>query len=195
MEMLVSMVILSFLGGVIYVTFSQGLKIWNAAVKENAPWKRELFFEEFKSELRNAYVGGDPGLEGRSDSFEFYTFGRERRGAEGKIREVPVKIRYVFDSAQKAVNKEKIPYEYVLNPGPAATRESVLEGVSAWSVEYYQYPKKGKAAQASWVNRWTEPCLPEAIKITLNSEHAAQAMTTRIFPLPASGLCNDQEKL
>lgn len=194
-EILVSMVIVSFLCGAIYVTFAQGIRVWHAAVRKSENGKHEFFFEQFKSDLRNAYQNGKIALTGQGPMIEFYTQITDVRGVDGDqyaMRRMPARIRYRFDPNKKVIYKETDFYEKILNPkSKVASGKPALQNVTGVKFEYYRHPSKESAA--SWLKDWTSSCLPEAVKITIDSNTLLGLKSARIFSLPAVANCPEEE--
>ncbi len=193
-ELLVSMTIATFVGGAIFVTFTQGVRIWQAAVRESEKGREEFFFEELKSDLRNAFFYGKSALNGQSQMIEFHTLVPQMRGKNKnlKVWKVPAQIRYRFNPAKKSIEKEISFYEKMLNKKSEMHKTKiVLEAVKNVNIEYYRQPTKGSSA--SWVRRWADTCFPEAVKITVKSEAGPKMNEARIISIPAAGECVEQE--
>lgn len=195
MEVLISMVIVSFLGGAVYVTFAQGIRVWQAAAKKSQNAQLELFFEQFKSELRNAYQDNGASLNGKNQMIEFVTI-QPRMGIKNsgtQALKVPARVRYRFDSVSKVIYKETDFYEKMLHSkSGAALVKPALADVTGLSFEYYRQPEKGTAA--SWLNKWTGNCFPEAVKISMDSHLVSRMKSVRILPLPAAAGCIEKGK-
>lgn len=193
-ELLVSMVITTLIGGAIFVTFSQGVRIWQASVRESSKGQEEFFFEGFRSELRNAFVYGKTALNGQSQVIEFYALQPDLRGKGKnlKVWKVPAQIRYRFDVSQKAIQKETTFYEKILYPkNDRYEKKRVLENVSDFNLEYYKPPQKEGAA--TWVRQWRETCFPEAIKLTVSFLSSPNSQESRVISFPALGECGESE--
>lgn len=189
------MVIVSFLGAAIYVTFAQGIRIWQSAVKQSLKGQEEFFFEEIKSELRNSFLYKISALNGQSQMIEFNTLAKDLRGSKqgAKTLNVPARIRYRFNSDKKLIQKEITFYEKMLNSkSKLETSRIAIEGVTAFNIEYYQYPTKG--ASSSWLKQWRNTCFPEAIKLTTEWQSAPGLKDMRIISIPATGECVDEEE-
>jgi|GEM_PF-1302833 len=192
-ELLVAMTIVSFLGGAIFVTLAQGIRIWQAAVRESKQGVQEFFFEEIKSELRNSFFYGKSAFNGQNQMLEFHALVSDLRGKGSQTHtlKVPAQIRYRFQPEKKLIQKEITFYEKMLNKRSALYKtKPALEGVATMSVEYYQRPKK--ATSASWVQKWSGTCFPEAVKITMSLEASPALKETRIFSIPTAGECSEE---
>ncbi len=189
------MVIVSFIGGAIFVTFSQGVRIWHASVRESEKGKEEFFFEELKSELRNAFLYKKSALLGQSQMIEFYTLDSQLRGKGKHLKawKVPAQIRYRFDPQKKLIQKEVNYYEKMLNRKSKLSKsEATLQFVENMNIEYYQQPKT--SSSASWVGKWADTCFPEAVKVTIETQSGLRAKVSRIISIPAIGECTEQEE-
>ena len=188
------MTIVSFLGGAIFVTLAQGIRIWQAAVRESKQGNQEFFYEEIKSELRNSFLYGKSALNGQNQMLEFHALVSDLREKKphAHILKVPAQIRYRYEPEKKLIQKEITFYEKMLNKRSTLYQtQTALEGVTGMSMEYYQQPKK--ALSASWVQKWSGTCFPEAVKITMNMESAPNLKETRIFSIPTAGECSEEE--
>ena len=190
-ELLVAMVIVSFIGGAIFVTFSQGVRVWRAAVREGGYDKQEFFFEELKSELRNAFFYGKSSINGQNQMIEFYTL-VPRISSKKKAIQIPAQIRYRFMPALKLIQKETTFYEKMLNPKSSLQDiKPVLTDIADFYMEYYWKPEKGSSA--SWVRQWRNTCFPEAVKVTLSNRTAENSKEIRIISIPTRGECIEDE--
>ena len=193
-ELLVAMVITSFLGGAIFVTLAQGIRIWQASVRVSKQGSQEFFFEELKSEIRNTFVFGKSALNGQGQMLEFYTLVPDIRGGKlaAHVFKVPAQIRYRYQPDKKLIQKEITFYEKMLNKQSTLYKtKTALEGVTDIKMEYYRQPQK--ALSASWVQKWSGTCFPEAVKITMNMESAPNLNETRILSIPRTGECIEEE--
>lgn len=193
-ELLVSMLIVSILGGAVFVTFAQGIRLWQATVNEGAQGEEEFFFENLRSELRNAFIYGKMALNGQPDLLEFHTLMLPPRSAQTQeaARKIPAMVRYRYVPAQKAVQKEVTYYEKMLNSQSKAFEvKMVLEAVSELRFEYDGRRKQGSSSV--WTSRWKDTCFPGAVKILMDSRSGGVTKEVRVISLPAEGECFESE--
>lgn len=189
-EMIVSVLILSFLGAVLYTTFSQGLKLWYESVRDRPEMDIDLFIEELTADLRNAVSLKEAPLRGTPLSVEFLTRDRKRIGE--KEVDTPARAIYFFDAKTQVIAATKVPYENVLYPPKGKTvAQAALDHVSSWKLEYYDYDTERK--QEFWRTKWEKNCFPQAIKMNLQHGNMPQTNLTRVIPLPGAGVCPEQE--
>lgn len=190
-EMIVALVIFAFLGGALYTTFGQGLKIWHHAVRERAEWKIDLFFEELTEGLRNFCRDRETSFVGSKHSVQFdaLTPRLVREGGETseRIMRLPVSRSYAFDEAQKVITGYRKSYPEILSP-PKLKKDPafpVVEGVSAFDLEYYYYDPDRETR--TWTSQWKGACPPEAVKISIGDEEGRRM--TRYLNIPSSRGC------
>lgn len=189
MEVMVSMVIVSFLSGVLYVTFLQGSKLWRYSMRERSEWQIDLFFDKLSSQLRNAFPCKAPPLQGSENALEFCTLGpRQEIGkTAGEVR-LPMGVRYFFDAAKRTLFMTPETYQQVLYPQSAkGVPQPALEKIDQFQVEYYLADKEKK--EWSWKRKWSRACLPRAVKISIDYGGLRKKKITRFLPLMASGSC------
>lgn len=189
-EMIVSMVIVSFLSGVIYVTFLQGTRLWRYSMRERPEWQMDLFFDKLSGQLRNAFPCKAPPLQGSESSLEFCTMGPRRetgKTGEQTVR-LPMGVRYFFDASKKTLFMTPEIYQQVLHPRSAGgVPEPVLERIDQFQMEYYLKDEQKK--EWSWKRKWSRPCLPRAVKVSIDYGGMRKKKVTRFLPLMASGSC------
>lgn len=192
LEIIVSLVIVAFLAGALYVTFSQGVRIWQAATRETKDTQLLFFFEELQTDLRHGLEEGAGNFSGDSHEVSFRALAKNSLESGSHIKKGPVRIHYQYDSRKREVRKKTFSYEEMLNHSKTAAVEGVvLSGAEDFKFQYYRHPLKGMSA--SWVEKWEETCLPEAVRITLTMEENSHQKITRVLALPASGMCRDEK--
>lgn len=190
-EMIVALLIVSFLGGALYVTFSQGLKAWQM-VKRGLPGEQSGFFiEKMTSEIRNAFVYRKESILG--DKKQFYFYAPVLRKGKGELENgvrVPARIRYYFDASKKAVCQDTDFYEKILTQArPVSKCASSLENVTNAGFEYYRPPTD--KVSGGWVSSWEGACFPNAVKIVWESSVEPGNKSVRIIRLPGEKFCQN----
>ena len=191
-EMLVSILILSFLVGVIYATLSQGLRIWHKAVEDRPEWKLDIFFEKITTELQNVFAYVPPPLVGDSRSLQFYLLGQNSDSGANETKpglKMPVQLRYIFNPSARQVLVEKRDYAKLLSSDLKADSAPVLDKIKDFKIEYYAYDKKKGVSR--WKNLWVENCFPQAVKVSVDFEasNAASVKMMRVIRVPLASNC------
>ncbi len=192
-ELLVSMLLVSILGGAVFVSFAQGVRVWQASVREGSRGEEEFFLERLRSELRNAFLYGKMALNGQPDVLEFHTWMRpEFKKNAPPPRSVPAMVRYRFVPSQKQVQKEVVFYEKMLHgQGGANSAQVVLDRVEQMTFEYDSRVSTGGGSV--WKSRWKDACFPGAVKLTMNSRSGYSGKETHVIALPSQGECSEIE--
>ncbi len=187
-EMLVSLVILSFLAAIIETTFFQGVKLWQRGMREYPERKTDIFFEKVLTELRGSIVYQNPPLQGASNFVEFYTLEPDLK----RNVKTPTRIRYFFDPPSDTILREREKYEEILYLNRKGGKgRVVLDGVTHFKLEYYTFDTKRNSP--IWRKNWSEPCMPEAIKFNLEYEGSKKTRVARTFKIPKSYRCRPEK--
>ena len=193
-EMLIAMTILSFLGAVVYTTFSQGMSLWHRAAKDHPETDVEIFFEKLTHDLRSAIVSERVHFKGVQDQLDFFTrvTAQEVNPRESGTGLVPVQVHYAFVKSRKAVTKSQESLKQVLSPlldAPSADERTLIGQVSGCAIEYYD--DDGRDNAYLWKTRWEKDCLPLAVKVDLDYRVGSDTRKySRIVPVLAGGCSN-----
>lgn len=199
--MLTALLIFSAVAGALYAGFNQGLRLWKKTMEPDPRWDQALFIERFKTSFRNALAEEKQGMEGSAQSIRFLTRSLEMRFQDGQEASqavnAPARIRYFFDDSRKAVIEQTEFYEKILSPdSEQPIQEKIaLEGVTAFKIEYYQRAGRTMISSPLWVGKWKRSCLPEAVKITVESGEKTTSRMTRVISFPGAGVCSEPEKV
>lgn len=205
LEILIAVVITSFLGAALYGTFSQGLRLWRWSLGISTETDRYIFFEKIQEDLRNALPFGFEGFEGSADRIRFFAL---RTGAVpsengGGSDSVPVQVTYRFDPEGRRIMRREEPLTGVLLRGPEETLfqeeggteipERILaEGVAG--MEFTFFKEKTSKKSFFWSQRWEEPCPPEAVRIKLKyDDDLREKYSSRVVSIP-SRRCSQKER-
>jgi len=183
-EMLIAMTIVSFLGAVVYNTFSQGLKIWHRASQEKPEIDVEIFFEKLSRDFGNAFTYKDIEIQGQSASVTFFSMAS---GIDSASKQLPVRLRYIWDQKKGTVNRVEESYQQVLYPSKEkSVPRPLVRGVRQCELEYYYYDEGREVYR--WTDEWKNACLPLAVKISvLLGENLKTRTLTKYIPIPAGG--------
>ncbi|MBI4549798.1 MAG: prepilin-type N-terminal cleavage/methylation domain-containing protein [Candidatus Omnitrophica bacterium] len=190
LELLVASVILTVVAAAIYTVLSQSARLWSRASRPRPQWEIDLVLEKISSELRNAFAFEETGLEGGSDFVEFFTVAPavDRAFGEAPVR-VPVKVRYYYDPARRAVCRRQTGYRQVLYPKGAAQpgEEVMARNIDGFDVKYYHENVRSKTV--AWRKAWRAACLPRALKLSLKYDDGRPQNLMRLLPVPQGNDC------
>lgn len=179
-EVLLAAVMISVMAGAVYVTLSQGIRLWHRAVEEKPELKMDLFFDRVQTDLRNAFSYESGNFAGREAGFEFMTLG---------IAQIPARVRYFFDPETASIYRDQIRYEKVLYPKSNASVQPprpVMDKIRGFNVEYYE---RDKDNAYHWRRQWSKGCLPRAVKILIEYGQTGTKSVSRMIDIPASQGC------
>lgn len=190
-EMIVVLVITTLLGGVLYRTFSSGVLLWGRGVKDQGEWRAELFLEKLTTELRNAFQDPQWLFQGTKQELYFSTLAADSLHNKGTASNLGLAyFHYGFDPTQKILRVQKFRFEDVFAPEPVFKGAvPVLNQVRNILFEYYYYDPSWKKYE--WIPVWEKEknCLPEAIRVTVESEQARSYSVVRMIDLPTRTVC------
>ena len=109
-EIIISILILSFLGAVIYATVSQSLRLWQRATEERPEFDIDLFVEKLKTDLRNAYTSNARSFSGEEATLEFDVL-----DAYTSLQ-WPRRVFYFFDEKNQFLRRGMVGFDQVLLP-------------------------------------------------------------------------------
>lgn len=188
-EILITVLIVSFIGGVIYSAFSQGVRIWHLAGRNTAELNLDVFFEKITTEVHNAFLVSPSVFSGEADSVAFHSLKIDQSRSGSNIPN-PVFIKYRFDRYKNLIEKNEAEYLHSLNLASTQTNQSgaVATHIADCSFEYYAYDIAARTY--SWKKNWQEKCLPLALRIKVDYKDMAQTRNlNRVVMIPSSGRC------
>ena len=190
-EVLLAAVMISVMAGAVYVTLSQGIRLWRRAVEEKPELKMDLFYDRIQSDLRNAFSYESGHFGGGETGLEFLTLcpipwedGKTSGGTA-----VPARVRYFFNPETASIYREQIRYEKVLHPKSNAAVQAprpVMDNIRGFNLEYYERDKENAY---HWRREWSKGCLPRAVKILIEYGQTGTKSVSRIVDIPASQGC------
>lgn len=190
-ELLVSLIILSIVGGALYTLLSQGLNLWNRAQKEVPELETAIFFEQVAMDLRNAITFGDAPFKGSNDSMELYALRPSNVASEGRFLNSPVRIRYEWSLVKKTIDRSVLNYTDILNgKNKYGDSRTLIQKIHSVQFRYYDSldPMAG-----GWKSVWARPCLPSAVQIYFEWGSGKSEKFSSVFPMPSSN-CQQSNK-
>ncbi len=184
-EVLITVVIISFIGGVLYSTLSQGLKLWSRANQSTPELDVEIFFEKMGNDMRNAFVFNNKPFQGDSDSVEFGSLQKRIGRAQNQsfFQGAPAFLKYYYDARTKAVLRDVEEYQQLLKPDKdKVVVNSMLNNVVDYNMVYYASGRDGEIP--GWRGRWLENCFPSAVKVSVQVEGDKRVSISRIIDIP-----------
>lgn len=187
-ELLIALSIVSFVGAVLYGTYSQGLNVWKRARDMQVDLDSDRIFEKIERDLANAFPANVQRKNMESAELQFYTIAAATREGAGDER-LPARVTYRFDPEGGVLTRAVEDYRALLpasNVEPAAAR-AVAEKMRDIQFEYYHPDPEGKDFQ--WKAFWRGDCLPAAVRVSLWRRTPARAESVvKILPVPAGQL-------
>ncbi len=164
-ELLVSISILSVVGGVILLALYSGILVWErAGGYDDKRLEAMLALEELERDARNAFPFYAIAFRG-SDSVVAFTGITEEDTGEGRVRRF-CEIEYSFDSKASELNRRINAFP----PGGGAgegTAAAVITGVDSVKITYLD-PPATPGGPAVWNDAWSSrKRLPSALRIVL----------------------------
>ena len=188
-ELLITVVIISFLGTAVFSTFAQGLRLWKRATAVKPEIESAFLFEKMASDLRNAYQGSTGGLHGEQNRMEFSAYGMASHASEGGDSAIQPsrRVSYRFEPQSGKLLKNELSLVEMLAPGRKDAENSYKElsgGLKECRFEYYHQDPKKKTYQ--WKSFWKSECMPKAIRISVkyDDEHSV-GNHIKVVALPA----------
>lgn len=192
-EGIIAVVIVSFLGAVIYMTFFQGNRIWRYALAGSAESDADYFLEKLTVDLRNAFPYRSNMLVGAPASLQFYTRmpdGQKPVTPDTPLIQQPIRVRYHFDQDLRKVIRTQESYQKIIFPATSTENKVMPVTDDIRNMEIQYCVPQDKPGPAQWSSYWNQSCLPKAIKLNMeygNKNKKADKTMTRIIPIPAGG--------
>ena len=178
-ELILAVILISFLGGVVYNIFAQGIQLWNYAVRESSQIDLYLCFEKMTDDIRNALKYSSEKFSGSIDSMQFYS------QSTSISRFGPIRVQYVFDRQKKELRRIESDYKVILNSGSDVQETVLAHHVVNCAFSYYYSDQKNSYG---WKNAWNDMCFPEAVRVSVDySEKNVMKNVTKTITLPSGG--------
>lgn len=195
LEMMVTMLIVSFLAGVVYTTFSQGLRLWGRAMSTRSQADTEIVFEKISRDLRNAFAQTGTVFTGKVRSLGFSALippSDAALRARVDSESLPTQVEYVYDRAAKELLRKETDYRQMLYPGKKTRilTSTVGTGMTDCKFEFYSTDTLGKDFR--WRNHWESECPPRAVRISLHFDDNKKMQTVdKIVALPITACLSE----
>lgn len=189
-ELLLVCVIVSFLGGVLYSTFYQGVSLWKRARDDRGEFRDAFFVEKITADLRNAIRLEQRTVMGKKGEFEFFTLvpAASLGIKDTSALHFPCRVRYYFEQDGRRVIRETQTYSQVLTGETAAFKSSVVfENIRSLEMRYYG---QAKNKAILWQKSWKKECLPHAVKLSMEYTDQTKPFV-RYIRVPAGG-CGEE---
>lgn len=188
-EMIVGLVIISFIGAAIYGILSHGLALWRISTKSLSFNEGELLAEKMTDELRNSApivfrpLTGD----GQSVQFCLLSHGGSKNVTPETLRQ-PLRVRYHYDSQGRKIIRTQENYQRILfqDPANSPTSQVLASNIHIFQLQYYDF--NDKAGAYEWVAEWKSACVPLALKFSVTAKTAGKVdVSSYLIPIPSGG--------
>jgi|GEM_PF-933648 len=162
-ELLVSIALLTIVSGVVFATFSGGIRVWERiqAVGQEDQWV-QIGFEQFRTDLRNAKHFGPVGFHG---SYDMVSVPALVPAAPDSDQLEPGELGYYYDSNRRRVCRASFPYRMLRRRRLRDECTTVLSQVERVKLSYYALnPKTG---EGGWTGSWESTDPPLAVKMDI----------------------------
>lgn len=178
-EILIAVLITSFLGAVIFSVFSQGVRLWDRAYQQRSNFDIYYFVEKLNTDLQNSFIFSNDDFIGKPNSMEFYSLAPDQHFKS----DLPVKVQYSLQGS--SVNRQELSYEKVLAGNKQGFSQVLLDRISSCQFQYYFTDFQNVF---EWMNYWQKDCLPSAVKILIEyRENNKTHQRSDIVWLPQGG--------
>jgi hypothetical protein len=197
-ELILVTCLLVIVGGVIYSAFSQGAKLWHYAQTSKPSIDLDLICDKMKVELHNALLDSDKPFAGREDGFQFFLMATgPSEDTQKKIfgdQMRPVRLRYYYDKGTAQIVRAKEEYTELLSTElhkkqPAS--KVIFQGVRDCKFSYYV--GQNQRGEHIWRKNWDEQCLPQAVRMTIESALAGKDQSWDQIMSIRSGTCTTEK--
>ncbi len=185
-ELVIAAMITSFLGGVVYLAFAQGLRVWRRAALDRPTDDVELALEHVTRDLRSAMPSKRAPFVGRPTRMEFEAL-LSPGGEESAGTALPGRVSYAFDAKGKALQVTRQSLREILANRPAKPLARPVARLVRCAMEYYDAPRQDE--RGGWKNSWQAPCPPHAVKVSVDVEASSGRVrkVTKLIGIPAGG--------
>lgn len=179
-ELLIVTALLSVLAGAVYVTLSNGLKIWSRATQAAPEEDICIFFDKFALDLKNCIRSEAFLLTGETDRFRFPTIIYSPRM---RIRTVG-EVSYTLDPAYRTLRREERDMSQIYYDDAGEERQA-LTGVTKARFGYYAFSEEKQ--EFEWLPDWNKETLPLAVRIEVEIAYAGTRRTfTKTVTVPVA---------
>jgi hypothetical protein len=172
-EMILAGALVAVLGGAVYSSFSQGVRLWRYVADARPRIELDFLMDRLTLDLRNAFQDSASPFSGDSKNIRFFTMTAESgdhssAAGFGEFSR-PVLVIYEYDRDRKQIIKILHEYTGLLTKRkkPPLARKVVMEHVQNVSFSFYQ--GRDRFGARIWRKNWSEKsnCLPQAVRMTV----------------------------
>jgi len=160
-EIIMVMLLVSFISLAIYTNFSSGLRIWQRIKRSALNEDLNIFLEKLKRDLKNCFLFKGIDFMGKEDSVSFAVL----VNSPNLKAKTPGKVIYLYDSNNKVLKRMEWDYSGIYNQAQTL-RELVIKNITQANFKYNFFDKAKK--QYLWSSEWNEKeKLPLAVELEL----------------------------
>jgi type II secretory pathway pseudopilin PulG len=184
-EIIIVMILVSIISLGIFATLNNGLKIWQKASQRLLTEDLNIFFDKFRSDVKNCFKFTGINFLGSEESLELTAIVNSPNLSVSTVG----KIIYLYDNADKLLQREVKDFSQIYN-GQDGIVTLRLNNIKSLKFEYYYYDKKRN--EYLWEKEWTgKSDLPLAIRLTLQLNTSDQDNKfIKTVSIPAGGHSN-----
>ncbi len=180
-ELLIVTALLAMISLAVYAVFNSGIKIWQRVNRSVPGEDVNIFFDKFRTDIKNSFAFKGIDFSGEEDRLEFPTIVDSPRLKKRTVGQVI----YSYDSREKILAREErdIAHIYGEEKGPVT---QALKYVESLTFLYRRYDENEKVY--IWEEKWKRGRLPVALRIRLEFNDGTEVnKITRTIDLPSSG--------
>ncbi len=187
-ELLLATLLISFVGGVIYQLFAQGISLWHRSLVDRLDVDVLIYTERLAADLRNAILDTEGVFSGSTDSLDFATLSQVKSPSVSEKElnaTAPSKVRYWYDQKKKKIYRGESGYlSYLRDQGQTMLGREIVPQVTNCKYSFYN---PDSHAPNLWLNSWERDCLPPAVKVFIEYKNEAQVKNfSTVISLPHS---------
>ena len=181
-EILIVMVIMSFISLAVYANLNSGIKIWQRINKPRPEEDLNIFLDRFAQDIKNALNFQGLDFLGAEDSFELAS---AIYSPALKTKTVG-KVIYYYDRRDRILKRQQQDLSQIYNRQDSSLIRQ-LENVDALRFQYCSYDKEKK--EFIWQEEYkTKDELPLSVRIELEFNNGSQTKAfSRTVDIPISG--------
>ncbi|MFH1678016.1 MAG: type II secretion system protein GspJ [Candidatus Omnitrophota bacterium] len=168
-EMVIVMSMFSLIGMTIYITLSNGIKIWQRLNQTAAQEDINIFFDRISRELGNTFEFSAVSFQGGEDRISFVNL----LSASGLNQEEAGigEVSYTYNKTNRYLTREERDYSQIYK-GDSGDVKELLKDIDSLGFSYYFYDEEEK--EYYWQEQWQGKDFPLAVKIELEFAYGRQ---------------------
>lgn len=184
-ELLVTLALSALVLATVIATLVGGFRVWERLQGQGrqSQWVH-VAFDQIRRDLHNVRRFQRIPFEGAYEEFSFPAM-VSSEGAEGeRVAELGA-VRYYLDATHQRLCRSQTLYRHLRHARARETCAAVLQGVERLRVAYYRADFENQTFR--WVERWSAPEVPLAVKIQISYHDASTTQMvaqTLIVALP-----------